>query len=156
MSWRVKSEDLLIEVGKLFGSKVGLQKLNYEVTFSKLRNLFKKANFSSFQTFSITQVEIGSIGSVPASPEIIVGVGVYKGERVSIKKILKKKVKFSQVFPTQKNNYIEKLFYVKVEITSALLWELKKTRDVNHENTVRFVYVILINMKNCSNFTKYY
>lgn len=31
MSWRVKPEEVLIEVGKLFGSKTGLQKLNYEV-----------------------------------------------------------------------------------------------------------------------------
>lgn len=31
MAWRVKPEEVLIEVGKLFGSKVGLQKLNYEV-----------------------------------------------------------------------------------------------------------------------------
>lgn len=31
MSWRIKPEEVLIEVGKLFGSKVGLQKLNYEV-----------------------------------------------------------------------------------------------------------------------------
>lgn len=32
MDWRVKPEELLIEVGKLFGSKTGLQKLNYEVS----------------------------------------------------------------------------------------------------------------------------
>lgn len=31
MTWRVKPDEVLIEVGKLFGSKVGLQKLNYEV-----------------------------------------------------------------------------------------------------------------------------
>lgn len=30
-------------------------------------------------------------------------------------------------------------FVVKVEVNSTLLWEIKKTRDVNHENTVRFV-----------------
>lgn len=33
MTWRVKPDEVLIEVGKLFGSKVGLQKLNYEVNF---------------------------------------------------------------------------------------------------------------------------
>lgn len=32
MSWRIKSDDVLIEVGRLFGSKIGLQKLNFEVT----------------------------------------------------------------------------------------------------------------------------
>jgi hypothetical protein len=26
-----------------------------------------------------------------------------------------------------------------VDITSTLLWEIKQARDVNHENTVRFV-----------------
>lgn len=31
MAWRVKPEEILIEVGRLFGSKIGLQKLNYEV-----------------------------------------------------------------------------------------------------------------------------
>lgn len=28
---------------------------------------------------------------------------------------------------------------IQVEVNSNLLWEIKKTRDVNHENTVRFV-----------------
>lgn len=32
MSWRVKPDEVLIEVGKVFGSKIGLQKLNYEVS----------------------------------------------------------------------------------------------------------------------------
>lgn len=36
MAWRVKPEEVLIEVGKLFGSKVGLQKLNYEVRLVKI------------------------------------------------------------------------------------------------------------------------
>jgi atrial natriuretic peptide receptor A len=31
MSWRIRPDEVLIEVGKLFGSKIGLQKLNYEV-----------------------------------------------------------------------------------------------------------------------------
>ena len=28
---------------------------------------------------------------------------------------------------------------MKVEVNSTLLWEIKKTRDVNHENTNRFI-----------------
>lgn len=31
MLWRIRPDDVLIEVGRLFGSKTGLQKLNYEV-----------------------------------------------------------------------------------------------------------------------------
>ena len=44
-------------------------------------------------------------------------IGIYKGDRVAIKKIARKKV----------------------ELNSTLLWEIKQARDVNHENTVRFV-----------------
>ncbi|XP_070492916.1 atrial natriuretic peptide receptor 1 isoform X2 [Chironomus tepperi] len=119
MTWRVKPDDVLIEVGRLFGSKIGLQKLNYE-------------------NFSITQLGVssgrGSIASVGSitSPQEAITIGVFKGERVAIKRILKKKV----------------------EINSTLLWEIKKTRDVNHENTVRFIgacidlprpYVLILN-----------
>lgn len=32
MSWRVRPEEILLEVGRLFGSKVGLQQLNVEVS----------------------------------------------------------------------------------------------------------------------------
>lgn len=31
MSWRVRPEEILLEVGRLFGSKVGLQQLNVDV-----------------------------------------------------------------------------------------------------------------------------
>lgn len=31
------------------------------------------------------------------------------------------------------------LLNFQVELTSTLLWEIKQARDVNHENTVRFV-----------------
>lgn len=96
MSWRIKSDDVLIEVGKLFGSKIGLQKLNYEVI---LINIYKYLHdvFSS-QNFSLTQVgvssgrgSIASAGSI-AAPQETITIGVYKCERVTIKKILKKKV----------------------------------------------------------------
>lgn len=36
MSWRVRPDEILLEVGRLFGSKTGLQKLNFEVS-AKLR-----------------------------------------------------------------------------------------------------------------------
>lgn len=31
MSWRIRPDEILLEVGRLFGSKMGLQKLNLEV-----------------------------------------------------------------------------------------------------------------------------
>lgn len=33
MAWRIRPDEILLEVGRLFGSKVGLQKLNYEVSY---------------------------------------------------------------------------------------------------------------------------
>lgn len=44
-------------------------------------------------------------------------IGYYKGNRVAIKKIVKKKC----------------------DISKKLLWEIKQVRDVTHENTVRFL-----------------
>lgn len=37
MSWRVRPDDVLLEVGRLYGSKVGLQKLNAEVREFKIK-----------------------------------------------------------------------------------------------------------------------
>ncbi|XP_052866274.1 atrial natriuretic peptide receptor 1 [Anopheles cruzii] len=104
MSWRVRPDEVLLEVGKMFGSKMGLQKLNYE-------------NFS-LQQFGLNsgRVSIAS-GNSQLPAQLFTTIGIYKGERVAIKKVAKKKV----------------------YITSTLLWEIKQARDVNHENTVRFV-----------------
>lgn len=41
MSWRVRPDDVLLEVGRLYGSKVGLQKLNTEVCCLKYYYLLK-------------------------------------------------------------------------------------------------------------------
>lgn len=35
MSWRVRPEEILLEVGRLFGSKIGLQQLNVEVDIGR-------------------------------------------------------------------------------------------------------------------------
>ncbi|TMW41792.1 hypothetical protein DOY81_013126, partial [Sarcophaga bullata] len=104
MSWRVRPDDVLLEVGRLYGSKVGLQKLNAE-------------NFS-LQQYGIHsgRASIASCTSLPLT-QVFTTIGIFKGERVAIKKIHKKKV----------------------DITSTLLWEIKQARDVSHENTVRFV-----------------
>lgn len=104
MAWRVKPEEVLIEVGKLFGSKVGLQKLNYEVIMGKhvltmtyCENLTLIAVFSP-QNFSLTQFGVNSgRGSIiscgsAATNQPVPTIGVFKGERVAIKKIPKKKV----------------------------------------------------------------
>ncbi|EDS26635.1 conserved hypothetical protein [Culex quinquefasciatus] len=103
MSWRVRPDEVLLEVGRLFGSKMGLQKLNYE-------------NFSLQQFGSSGRASIAS-GNSQLPAQLFTTIGIYKGERVAIKKVAKKKV----------------------YITSTLLWEIKQARDVSHENTVRFV-----------------
>lgn len=59
-----------------------------------------------------------SCGSLPPST-VFTTIGIYKGERVAIKKITKKKV---------------------VDVTKKLLWEIKQVRDVTSENTVRYVH----------------
>lgn len=75
MSWRVRPDEVLLEVGRLFGSKMGLQKLNYE-------------------NFGVTsgRASIGSFTSLPPT-QLFTTIGIYKGERVAIKKISKKKVR---------------------------------------------------------------
>ncbi|XP_050326322.1 atrial natriuretic peptide receptor 1 [Bactrocera neohumeralis] len=104
MSWRVRPDEVLLEVGRLHGSKVGLQKLNVE-------------NFS-LQQYDIHsgRASIASCTSLPLT-QVFTTIGIFKGERVAIKKIHRKKV----------------------DITPTLLWEIKQARDVSHENTVRFV-----------------
>lgn len=99
MSWRVRPEEVLLEFGKQFGSKLGLQKINE-------------------QSFGIRsgRPSITSCESVPPS-QVFTTIGIYKGNRVAIKKVTKKKV----------------------DITKKLLWEIKQVRDVTHENTVRFI-----------------
>lgn len=40
MSWRIRPDEILLEVGRVFGSKMGLQKLNLEVVGPNLPDLF--------------------------------------------------------------------------------------------------------------------
>lgn len=123
MSWRVRPDEVLLEVGRLFGSKMGLQKLNYE-------------------NFGVTsgRASIGSFTSLPPT-QLFTTIGIYKGERVAIKKISKKKVRYLLLSTKKKNDGHKISFKLKkkVDITSTLLWEIKQARDVSHENTVRFV-----------------
>lgn len=85
------------------------------------------------------RVSIGSCNSLPAA-QLFTTIGIYKGERVAIKKIDKKKVN-----PRLSRNATiwfadcDTQLRLQVDITSTLLWEIKQARDVNHENMVRFV-----------------
>ncbi|CAH0550987.1 unnamed protein product [Brassicogethes aeneus] len=98
MSWRIRPEEIHLELGRSFGSKLALQKLT--------------------ETYGLTscRASITSCNSLQAS-KIYTNIGIYKGNRVAIKKITKKKV----------------------DINKKLLWEIKQVRDVTHENTVRFL-----------------
>ncbi|XP_060517120.1 atrial natriuretic peptide receptor 1 [Cylas formicarius] len=98
MSWRIRPEEVILEAGRTFGSKLALQKLS--------------------ETFDLTsgRASITSNTSI-RSAKIYTSVGMYKGSRVAIKKIVKKKI----------------------DVNKKLLWEIKQVRDVTHENTVRFI-----------------
>ncbi|XP_076267348.1 atrial natriuretic peptide receptor 1 [Rhynchophorus ferrugineus] len=98
MSWRIRPEEVILEPGKPFGSKLTVQKLS--------------------ETYGIPSCR-GSITSNSSLPsaKIYTTVGIYKGSRVAIKRITKKKI----------------------DINKKLLWEIKQVRDVTHENTVRFL-----------------
>ncbi|KRJ99806.1 uncharacterized protein Dyak_GE13756, isoform B [Drosophila yakuba] len=78
MSWRVRPDDVLIEMGGMFGSKGGLQRLDVE-------NI-------SLQQFGIHsgRASIASFTSLP--PQVYTTIGQFKGERVAIKKVNVKKV----------------------------------------------------------------
>ncbi|EFN64674.1 Atrial natriuretic peptide receptor A [Camponotus floridanus] len=99
-----RPEELLLEVGKQFSSKINLHQA-----------------MSDTNNFGLDQkIRRGSQISCESLPpaRVFTTIGIYKGERVAIKKITKKKV---------------------VDVTKKLLWEIKQVRDVTSENTVRFI-----------------
>ncbi|XP_068144161.1 atrial natriuretic peptide receptor 1 [Drosophila tropicalis] len=81
MSWRVRPDDVLIEMGGMFGSKGGLQRLDVE-------NI-------SLQQFGIHsgRASIASFTSLPT--QVYTTIGQFKGERVAIKKVNVKKVELT-------------------------------------------------------------
>ncbi|XP_043512198.1 atrial natriuretic peptide receptor 1 isoform X1 [Frieseomelitta varia] len=121
MSWKIRPEELLLEIGKPFSSKINLHQTIAEVnaTESNKENVIKSVlplqNFGLEQ--HIRRESQFSCESLPTTT-VFTTVGIYKGERVAIKKITKKKV---------------------VDVTKKLLWEIKQVRDVTSENTVRFI-----------------
>ncbi|RZF32953.1 hypothetical protein LSTR_LSTR000823 [Laodelphax striatellus] len=104
MSWKVKTEEVLLEMGKPFSSKLALQK-NFESNDNGIQERFpyRRSSIESNSSF------------LPA--QVYTTIGIYKGSRVAIKKVVKKKV----------------------DINKRLLMEIKQVRDVTHENTVRFI-----------------
>ncbi|XP_011301203.1 atrial natriuretic peptide receptor 1 [Fopius arisanus] len=107
MSWRIRPEELLLEVNKAFSSKINLHQAMSEANVIT-------PNYGLEQRRRGSQVSGDSLGPTT----VFTTVGIYKGERVAIKKITKKKV---------------------VDVTKKLLWEIKQVRDVTSENTVRFI-----------------
>lgn len=129
MSWRIRPEELLLEIGKPFSSKINLHQAISEVNVSSTRAKPEVGGCGTisgilvllWQNFGLEQrIRRGSQLSCESLPPttVFTTVGIYKGERVAIKKITKKKV---------------------VDITKKLLWEIKQVRDVTSENTVRYV-----------------
>lgn len=126
MSWRIRPEELLLEIGKPFSSKINLHQAIAEVNTieSNEENIIKSTLF--LQNFGLEQrIRRGSQFSCESLPPttVFTTVGIYKGERVAIKKVTKKKV---------------------VDVTKKLLWEIKQVRDVTSENTVRYINNMIV------------
>ncbi|XP_050541840.1 atrial natriuretic peptide receptor 1 isoform X2 [Daktulosphaira vitifoliae] len=104
MSWRVRPEEVLIEVSKPYSSRLALQKPTeiFEPALQEKLNCRRRSDTSN--------------SSLPPA-KVYTTVGIYKGSRVALKKVVKKKV----------------------DLNKKLLWEIKQVRDVTHENTVRFI-----------------
>lgn len=139
MSWRIRPEELLLEIGKPFSSKINLHQAIAEVNTieSNEENIIKSTLF--LQNFGLEQrIRRGSQFSCESLPPttVFTTVGIYKGERVAIKKVTKKKV---------------------VDVTKKLLWEIKQVRDVTSENTVRYINNMIVQQHNVIIFkTNYY
>ncbi|CAG9133951.1 unnamed protein product [Plutella xylostella] len=99
MSWRVRPEEVLVEVGQALGASPALHSINEALKLSVSWN--------------------PRTGAAPP-PALTPGsftVGLYKGNRVAVKKIHRKKL----------------------DLNKKLLWEIKLARNVSHENTARFI-----------------
>ncbi|CAH2042612.1 unnamed protein product, partial [Iphiclides podalirius] len=102
MAWRVRPEEVLVEVGTGLGASPALHSLNEVLKLS----------------LSWTPASTGAsgVGGAPITLSSFT-VGLYKGNRVAVKKIHRKKL----------------------DLNKKLLWEIKQARNVSHENTVRFI-----------------
>ncbi|CAH2089754.1 unnamed protein product [Euphydryas editha] len=100
-SWRVRPEEVLVEVGTGLGSSPALHSINEVIKLSL-----------GWSTRSNSTAGVG-----PALTLSSFTVGLYKGNRVAVKKIHRKKL----------------------DLNKKLLWEIKQARNVSHENTARFI-----------------
>ncbi|CAB3251122.1 unnamed protein product [Arctia plantaginis] len=103
-SWRVRPEEVLVEVGTGLGASPALHSIN---------EVYK---------LSLGWSTRGSTGAASnmGTPSLTLSsftVGQYKGNRVAVKKIHRKKL----------------------DLNKKLLWEIKQARNVSHENTARFI-----------------
>ncbi|KAG8227358.1 hypothetical protein J437_LFUL003347 [Ladona fulva] len=115
MAWRVKREEVHWEIGRPFSSRLGLTQQPLHQT--------KPVEIDPVNSYELAldrnRPHCSSISSnqsmIPG--KVFTTVGIHKGSRVAIKKVMKKKV----------------------DVNKKLLWEIKQVRDVTHENTVRFI-----------------
>ncbi|XP_026320713.1 atrial natriuretic peptide receptor 1-like [Hyposmocoma kahamanoa] len=105
MAWRVRPEEVLVEVGTGLGASPALHSINEVLKLS----LGWSARSSSGT--------VSGVGSTPSLTLSSFTVGLYKGNRVAVKKIHRKKL----------------------DLNKKLLWEIKQARNVSHENTARFI-----------------
>ncbi|XP_047997274.1 receptor-type guanylate cyclase gcy-28 [Leguminivora glycinivorella] len=98
MAWRVRPEEVLVEVGTGLGTSPALHSVNEVLKLSLGWSTRGAVGTPSFTLSSFT-------------------VGLYKGNRVAVKKIHRKKL----------------------DLNKKLMWEIKQARNVSHENTARFI-----------------
>ncbi|XP_060805716.1 atrial natriuretic peptide receptor 1 [Amyelois transitella] len=103
MAWRVRPEEVLVEVGTGLGASPALHNINEAVKLS-LGWSGRGSNATS----------VGTSASITLTSFT---VGLFKGNRVAVKKIHRKKL----------------------DLNKKLLWEIKQARNVSHENTARFI-----------------
>ncbi|KAG6454828.1 hypothetical protein O3G_MSEX008906 [Manduca sexta] len=103
-AWRVRPEEVLVEVGTGLGASPALHSINEVLKLS----LCWSARGST------------TASTVSGTPSLTLSsftVGLYKGNRVAVKKIHRKKL----------------------DLNKKLIWEIKQARNVSHENTARFI-----------------
>ncbi|XP_072942663.1 atrial natriuretic peptide receptor 1 [Epargyreus clarus] len=105
MAWRVRPEEVLVEVGTGLGASPALHSINEVLKLSLGWSARGSTSASS------------GLGSTPSLTLSAFTVGLYKGNRVAVKKIHRKKL----------------------DLNKKLLWEIKQARNVSHENTARFI-----------------
>ncbi|XP_050550728.1 atrial natriuretic peptide receptor 1 [Spodoptera frugiperda] len=103
-SWRVRPEEVLVEVGTGIGASPALHSINEVLKLSL--GWSTRGSTGAASTLGTPSLTLSSFT-----------VGLYKGNRVAVKKIHRKKL----------------------DLNKKLLWEIKQARNVSHENTARFI-----------------